>query len=468
MNITRRFLSTNSNLKKLAVIGSGPSSFYTILQILKKQPNNFQIDIFEKNPSPFGLVRYGVAPDHPEVKNCIDKFNEIGEFIKTGKVKYFGNVEICKDLSLNDLYKNYNGILYAYGSSNGNKVEFPGSLHQNIINSFDFVNWYNGNHNYKNVIKSLKGIKDISIIGAGNVAIDIIRILLGDVNKRWKSTDISNHALNILKESDVKNVNVIIRRGILDSKFTNKELRELLEMRDEGVEFKGWNKEDFDEQLKSLGKLDRVNKRRIDLLNKYKENGNGNGNKGWKLNYLRSPIGIMVKPDGNIKELLVKVSKMVHNEENDKWEYKSDGKIESIPSDLVILATGYKCEPLNEFKEIGIPFENGKIINNNGKIENIKNSYCVGWVSNNSQGNINNTVNDSMNVAETIINDEELINDENKEGREEIEIILKDKKHKIVKWEDWEKIHSIEIDQGNKDGKPYNKLSFNEMLELVK
>lgn len=484
MQLIRR-LSTK---RKLAVIGSGPSAFYTVLNLLKEKPNDFEIDMFEKNPSPFGLVRYGVAPDHPEVKNCIDRFNEIEKYIENGSFKYFGNLPIStknSKLNLSDLYKNYNLVLFAYGSSIPNIPPIFKNLfnqennnNQFIIDSFSFVNWYNGNSNYKNLKIPFDKIENISIIGNGNVSIDIARLLLINSINDLSKTDISNNALNLLKNNKIKNINIIARKGILDSKFTNKELRELLELNKFGIYFTGYNFKYFENQLNDI-KLDRINKRRISLLNKYTKIFNEIDNekiikKTWNLQYLKDPIGIKFKNDNNnnnelLDETLFKENQLI--KEDNQWKIKSTNKISSIKNDLLILATGYKCEPLLEFKDFKILFENGKILNNNGKVLNRDDSYCVGWISNGSQGNINNSLIDSLTVSNSIINDLKDIpinKDNDKKGRIAIQEKISNLNLNPIYWNDWIKIHKIEIENGKKIGKPYEKMDFDEMLKVIK
>lgn len=475
--IQLRYLSSK---RKLAVVGSGPSAFYTVLNILKEKPNDFEIDMFERNPSPFGLVRYGVAPDHPEVKNCIDRFNDVSEFIPTGAFKYYGNVSVSDpdnhdgkpQLSLKDLYQNYNGVLYAYGSSSANVPELAGIEHPAVIDSFSFVGWYNGHPKHEKLKVPLEKVENVTIIGNGNVAIDIIRVLLAPPTQHWAKTDISKAALEVLEASKVKNINVVARRGVLESKFTNKELRELLEMDKIGVFFSGWNSEEFKDELKET-KLDRVNKRRVSLLDKYigkysDDQLRDPKARTWSLQYLKSPIGVKVKDDELLSETIFSVNKKVKSAESGKWEIQPAGKITSVSNELLILATGYKCGPLSEFKELGIPFEKGRIPNDNGKVDGVEHSYCVGWVGNGSTGNINSTVVDSMNVSITIVNDMCNNGDTDvKKGREAIDELLHQKAIRSVTWDDWNQIHKKEIEEGSKTEKPYEKMTFKKMLEVV-
>lgn len=464
-----RTFATNSK-KKLAVVGSGPAAFYTVLHILKDHSQEYEIDMFEKDPSPYGLVRYGVAPDHPEVKNCIERFQDVEEYGES--FKYFGNVPISDSkssasISLKDIYDNYNGVLYAYGSSEPNLPPISGIEHPAVIDSKTFVGWYNNHPNYQNFNPPLEKVKTVSIVGNGNVAVDIVRILLGDI-ERWSKTDISIKALAKLRESKVETVNVVARKGILESKFTNKELRELLEMDKEGVFFGGYNHEDFDELLK-VAKLGRVEKRRVSLIEKYAEKYQNleDGKKKFTLNYLKNPIGFKVASDDLLKEMIVSKNEIIFNEVDGSSAIAPAGSFADIETDLVILATGYKAEPLEEFKDLGIPFEHGRILNKDGKVPGVENTYCVGWVATGSIGNINSTVMSSSITAETII--EDMKNNETvgeKEGRNKLELLLKDKGIKPFLWDQWKAVEVEEAKLGGLAGKVAKRINFEQMKKL--
>lgn len=462
-----RKYSSNSK-KKLAVVGSGPAAFYTVLHILKDHSDEYEIDMFEKNPNPYGLVRFGVAPDHPEVKNCIDRFRDVEEY--GSSFKYFGNVAISdpkssSSISLKDVYDNYNGVLYAYGSSEPNIPPIAGIEHPAVIDSKTFVGWYNNDPNYQNFNPPLEKVKTISIFGNGNVAVDIVRVLLGDI-ERWSKTDISTRALEKLKESTVDTVHVVARRGILESKFTNKELRELFEMDNEGVIFGGYNQEDFSELLKTA-KLGRVEKRRVSLIEKYAEKHQdlSKGNKKFTLNYLKNPIGFKIASDELLKEMIVSKNKVVLNEDGTS-SIESAGGFSDIETDLVIMATGYKAEPLAEFKDLGIPFDHGRILNHDGKVEGVENTYCVGWVATGSTGNINSTVMSSSIAAETIIEDMKNSKCNEKEGRGKLEAILEAKGITPFTWDQWKKVEAEEAELGRIEGRIAKRINFDQMKQL--
>ncbi|ODV85762.1 hypothetical protein CANARDRAFT_7135 [[Candida] arabinofermentans NRRL YB-2248] len=467
--------SSPTSALKIAVIGSGPSAFYTSLDLLKTNNPQLEIDMFERNPCPFGLVRFGVAPDHPEVKTCQQRFKDTSE---DERFKFFGNVNIGTDLKLQELVENYNIVVYAYGSGSENKLGIPGEDHPAVINSKDFVGWYNGDPAYKNLNVPLHKVKNVTIVGNGNVAIDIVRILLASPDSHWSKTDITSEALETLKKSTVENVCVSARRGFLDSKFTNKEFKELLEMEKEGIMFKGWSADHF-QTFASKIKLGRIEKRRLQLAQKYSDGGQKVSGKSWELEYLQTPVEFIGDTSDPIllKETVFQQNSAIMN---------NDNKIEIVPTEtltckkneLVILSIGYKGEPLQEFENLGIPFDSkrGKIPNIDGKIMRedgsfVTGAYCVGWIANGSTGNINSSVQSSAVVAATIMDDVEADGSllDYKEGRNKIEQLLSERNIKNISWDDWLKIEQAEIKRGEAQGKIADKITdYEEMLDIAK
>ncbi|KAH3660272.1 hypothetical protein OGAPHI_006858 [Ogataea philodendri] len=444
MTITRfplargiRFLST----PRVAVIGSGPSAFYTSLDILKYDIP-VEIDMFEKRPCPFGLVRFGVAPDHPEVKSCQERFQDAS---KDKRFQFFGNVEIGKDIKLRELYENYDSIVFAYGSNKENRLNIAGEDHPAVINSKDFVGWYNGDPQDQDLNPPLDKVEEVTIIGNGNVAMDIVRVLLAPP-EHWKDTDIVPGALETLQRSTVKKVTVSARRGFLDSKFANKEFRECLEMDKYGVRFTGWGADLFGDSLKTT-KLGRIEKRRLQLAEKYcvaETEG-----KSWKLDYLKTPIGIKVDSKD---PLLLKETIFKKNQITPAGKIEPTNKLASVSNQLLILCIGYKGEALAEFEELGIPFDvqRGAIPNKEGRVVGVEQTYCVGWIANGSRGSINSTVADSSVVAHSIVQDLDKLPQSKGHGREKVSKLLAERGVNVVDWSNWVKIDKAERQQGRK------------------
>lgn len=493
ISITTRALATTTRLFnpfKVAVIGTGPGGFYTAHHLLNKSSPDKQIhlDFFEKLPTPFGLSRYGVAPDHPEVKNCEEFMTDIMTDFKSSsrhRVRFIGNVEIGKDIKLKELEENYNSIVLAYGcTSADNKLNIPGSDLPGVISARQFVNWYNGHpdcYNSKNPYKPppLDKIEDVTIIGNGNVALDVARILLADPMQHWHATDISVEAEALLEKSAVKNVNIIARRGILESAFSNKEIRELFELKDAKFE-------PLEEGLlESLAtkKLGRVEKRRVSLLEKYnKPTGpKDHPKRKWALKYLLSPV------EFNSENGEIKSTKFVKNVPIDDpllpGRVKPTNEFVEIKNELVILSIGYQGTSIEGFEENDIWFENNKLHNRGGRVlsrkskgENKENLtyktgwYTSGWIKNGPKGVIAVTMMDSFDTAENIL--EDLTNGTYLKVEKDKDIIDSDtfkSLDDVVYWDNWKKLDNYEIKEGEKTGKSrYKVCNKNDMIDICK
>jgi ferredoxin--NADP+ reductase len=207
---------------RIAIVGSGPSGFFAA-EALFKSDIGAQIDIFDRLPTPYGLVRSGVAPDHQHIKLVARVFEAVA---KNPRFAFFGNVEVGRDVSLDDLRSRYDAVILAYGASVGAALEIPGCELAQSISAADFVGWYNG-HPERVELNLALDCKRAIVVGHGNVAIDVARILLSE-HSRLASTDIADHALDALRNSDVRCVHLVGRRGPLQASFTTAELRELL------------------------------------------------------------------------------------------------------------------------------------------------------------------------------------------------------------------------------------------------
>lgn len=496
-------VSTTKNPINIAVIGSGPSAFYTILHVLQKQdPSDvLNIDIYEKFPVPFGLSRYGVAPDHPEVKNCEDKFHEIMEETKKlnttskslsekpiikSRVQFFGNLEIGgQNLSLETLIKNYNSIIFAYGASRDNQLNIKGADLPGVISSRSFVGWYNDNPDFENLNVPLDKVEDVVIIGNGNVALDVARVLLKPVDD-WKNTDLSEKVLKVLRSSKIKKVTIVARRGFLQSAFTNKELRELLELPMDDIQLERLEDSVFEQISFMKANLKRVEKRRVEMFEKYfrkldKEEAQGertNKKAFWSLQYLKSPVEIF----GNSRDpQLLSSTKFVINklEENINEPAKvvSTNDYISIKSDLLITSIGYKGTPIKgmEKSSLRIKFDHarGIIENKFSKVLNYKGDvipgvYVSGWINYGPKGVIASTMMNSFSTGAEVLEDIKngIVNNvEGKTGFDAVKSELEDKNVQYTTWNDWKQIDQAEKQMGQKVGKP--RLKFTNVADIL-
>ncbi|KPM08688.1 NADPH:adrenodoxin oxidoreductase, mitochondrial-like protein [Sarcoptes scabiei] len=467
---------TNRTDYKIAIIGSGPAGFYTSQQLLKY--SNLSVDIYEKFPVPFGLVRFGVAPDHQEVKNVINTFTKVATNVRT---RFIGNLTIGKDVKLDELRDAYHAVVLCYGSSQDNQLNLENE-HRfgNIFSARRFVGWYNGIPQDKDIEISLK-VKTAIIVGQGNVALDCARILLS-CPKRLKTTDITSHASRELSESLVKKVILIGRRGPFQGAFRIKEFRELTKIDDCQVKF-DWpessrKKLNLDDSI--IDSLPRSRKRLAELFKKTIEESkiDRGCSKECHFKFFSSPIELI--SDGIEPKPMIKRIRFKKNTLNDYFAEdariienhqvgEEEDSIEEIDCGLLIKSIGYRAISIDD----SIPFDHkkGTILNENGRVTNNPGVYCSGWAAFGATGVIVNTMNNSFEVGKLITEDIEsgkLDSDSIKLGYEQIKPILENRNAEVVDFIDWQKIDAYEKELGQKEGKPREKIVSVEKILDVK
>lgn len=510
--VVRKFASSSVRLVptfNVAIVGTGPAGFYTAHHLLNKSSPKDQfvlnVDFFEKNPVPYGLSRYGVAPDHPEVKNCEEYLDNImskyGNNSSTNdgqlpqqnslhRVRFFGNVEIGKDITLQDLEQKYHSIILSYGCTHSdNKLLVPGADLQGIISAREFVSWYNGSVDfYESGLKPppLDKVDTVTIIGNGNVALDVARVLLADPDTHWTKTDISVSALEHLRKSTVKKVNIVARRGILESAFSNKEIRELLELSNgTNIRFLPIDEKLTDEIRPNAKSLNRIDKRKFQLLDKYsklEQNTDIEVTKSWELIYLRSPIEFISNNLGSVSETKFVLNKLEKDSFTGSVKVSKTSETEIIKNELVILSIGYQGIPLEEFEQLDISFDKNRILNNEGRILSSSNSggeslhklvyrpgwYTSGWIKNGPKGVIATTMMESFETADSVL--EDLSNNIKTHGPEDLKVGVNNipEESRIVSWQDWIKIDQFERKLGEEHGKERIKIeSKEELLQIA-
>ncbi|MCJ1390161.1 NADPH-adrenodoxin reductase [Xylographa bjoerkii] len=446
---------------------------------------NAVVDMYERLPVPYGLVRFGVAPDHPEVKNCQEKFTEVAN---SPRFNFVGNLDIGRDLPLASLVPHYDAVLFAYGASQDRRLGIPGEDKlEGIYSARGFVGWYNGLPEYANLSPKLDLGEEAIIIGQGNVALDVARILLSDVD-RLRKTDITERALAALSESKVKRVRIVGRRGPMQASFTIREIRELMTL--EGVAF-----EPLDNSLfpSDPTKLPRVQKRLTQLLMKGSATAPSSTQKSWSLNFLQSPISFVgcLQTSKQLTAMeFVRTAFRGQDHSDPKAKVQSTGETSTIPASLAFRSIGYQSEALPGMKNLGIPFDestgtipnasNGRIIatssREEGKVTYIPGMYCTGWVKNGPTGVIATTMEDAFASAEAIAEDWEegifLANGDvtrsSKRGWDSLKADAMVRSRQTVSWEDWQTIDAEERRRGKVKGKEREKFtSVPEMLDVL-
>ncbi|XP_033743917.1 NADPH:adrenodoxin oxidoreductase, mitochondrial-like isoform X2 [Pecten maximus] len=353
-----------SSVPHVCVVGSGPAGFYTAQQLLKGNPD-IVVDIYEKLPVPFGLVRFGVAPDHPEVKNVINTFTKTAQ---SERCSFIGNVEVGRDVTLQQLRKAYSAVVLAYGADDDRTLGIPGEELNNVISARSFVGWFNGLPQDKDLKVDLSAERAV-ILGHGNVALDVARILLTPVDI-LKKTDISQHALDALSQSCVKEVLLVGRRGPLQVAFTIKELREMIKI----PECKpNLNPKDYLKLNDLLPDLPRPRKRLTELLYKTALEPTPTDKKlwagakrEWRLDFLRSPVHIY----GETKATGVKFA--INRLEGEDPVIKTavvTEETEDIDCGLVLRSIGYQSVSID--KDIPFNMQKGVVSHSQGRVKGL-------------------------------------------------------------------------------------------------
>lgn len=473
--VGRRWQSTAASPFHIAVIGSGPAGFYTALRVLEKLPHA-RVDMYEALPVPFGLARFGVAPDHPEVKVCQERFDDAAKF---NTFRYIGNTRVGIDVSLRDLRANYNSLVFAYGSSEDRVLGIPGEELPGVYSARQFVGWYNGLPEHAGLNPPLADAEDVTIIGNGNVALDVARILLCDLS-RLKSTDITEEAYEALKGSKVKNVRIVARRGLLQSAFTTKEVRELIN--EPGVTLKQLESNYIDTYRPFLPVLDRVKKRLVTVIDKassqYDPEAVGS-NKTWSLDYLLSPTEFnpAYKSDKLLESTRFEVNVLHQDDLKSPAIADGTGEYVTFKNELAFRSIGYKSVALPGLKEdLGIHFDDrrGVIPNSFGrafvhtaaqdKYVPGNGLYVTGWVKTGPTGVIATTMRESFEVAETMLEDY-YKNQVDKSPKPGFDGVKDHISSRTVSWADWQKIDAAEKGWGVVTGKPRSK--FTEVSQML-
>ena len=415
---------------KIAIVGAGPAGYFTAQAFQKAQSDDlaFAIDMIERLPTPWGLVRSGVAPDHPKIKTVSKVFEKIA---KEPNFRLFANVELGKDVSLKDLRDQYDVVVLATGASKGRKLGIPGEELKNSLSAADFVPWYNAHPDHVDVEVDLSSDTAV-VIGAGNVAMDVARILAIDPSE-LDPTDVAEHALIKLKQSNIRTVIICGRRGPEHAAFTAPELRDLPKLENTDVFI---DPKQIEEAIKHIEEMDDVEKdlkNNIEAMKAIAEHEKKGVPRKLEIKFLSTPLEI--KGKGKVEEIVFQKNKV----ENGKVIATSETF--SVKTGLVITAIGY-----NSIEYPGVSIENGRIANIAGHVEH--NVYVVGWAKRGPTGVIGTNKSDSNDVVDLII--ENLKEPKASEG---ISALLKSG-HEVIDQIAWEKINASEVISGEIAGKP--------------
>jgi ferredoxin/flavodoxin---NADP+ reductase len=459
-------LGTQANPLRVAIIGSGPAGFYAA-EYLFKQPLSVSIDMFDRLPTPFGLVRGGVAPDHQKIKSVTKVYEKTAA---NPNFRFFGHVEFGKDVCLADLERYYHAVIFAVGAQTDKTLGIPGEDLNGSHAATEFVGWYNGHPDYKHLQFDLSQER-VAIIGVGNVAMDVARILARTPNE-LNSTDIAPYAQEALAKSNIKEIYVFGRRGAAQAAFTNPEIKELGEM--EGADCLVLPDEvtldDVSKAYLSSGKAEAKDSKNVDILQQYAQHAITEKPKHIHMRFLCSPVELLGE-NGNVSAIKIARTALSIDDNGDVKARATD-QIETIPVGLVFRSVGYRGVALPDVpfddKRGVIPNEQGRIIREGAPVVG---EYVSGWIKRGPSGVIGTNKPDSVETSQKLLEDVQagVHWQPTQPSADAIVSFLDETGVEYTSFADWLQLDALEQERGAQQGRPRVKFTdVNEMLSVIK
>lgn len=458
-------VGTESEPLRVAVIGAGPTGFYTCEHLFKQKDFVVEVDLYERLPTPFGLVRYGVAPDHPKIKSVTKAYDRTA---KRAGFRFFGNVELGKHVMVSDLRRHYHQIVYTTGAPSDRRLGIPGEDLVGSLPATEFVAWYNGHPDYRDYQVDLSH-ENVAVVGIGNVALDVARILCR-TPEELAVTDIADHALEALKKSKVKNVYVLGRRGPAQAAFTVPEIKELGAMADtEAIVLPDEAELDSLSQAALADSATRSTARKIEIIQSYAKRPRGEMSKTLTVRFLVSPVELLGDEAGQVKGMRL-VKNELYATEAGTLRPRATDQFEEIPVGLVFRSIGYRGIPLPD-----VPFYDswGVILNQEGRVihpdteEHVVGEYTAGWIKRGPSGVIGTNKPDALETVRHMLTDlrnGKMITPENA-GAEASARLVYERQPRFISYDDWLRLDAIEVGRGKEQGRPRVKLvSVEDML----
>ena len=453
--------SIDSNALRVAIVGAGPAGFFAALALLRQKDVPVEVHVLDRLPTPYGLVRGGVAPDHQHTKSVMKSFAQTAQL---PGFEFFGNVLLGRDVHVADLLERYHQVLYACGNEKERSLGVPGENLHGVTPASAFVGWYNAHPDYRDLDYDA-GSRRVAVVGNGNVAVDIARIL-AKTAADLATTDIAEHALAALAKSGVTDICMLGRRGPAQAAFTPAELEELAELPDVGFRV---DSSDLDLDAASRAAVDAAGakspvRRNLEIL----QRGVGAARKRRNLHFrfCVSPVEFLSDANGRVRAV-----RLEHNDlamDGGTVRARGTGRFSELPVDWACVSIGYRGERIP-----GVPFDEsrGIIPNRDGRVtENglvVANQYVVGWARTGPQGLIGPHKKASAAVVEAMLADSGSALNKRLNPRP-IEDLLHERGVRFVTFADWERIDAAETARGRSRGAPRVKLaSVQELLDVI-
>ncbi len=412
-------------MRHLAIIGSGPAGYYTAEAAQKAFGDDVKVDIFDTLPVPYGLIRFGVAPDHQSIKGVARRYEKVA---LSDNVRFVGHVTVGQDVTMEEMAALYDAVILATGAPRDRALDIPGEDLGNVFGSASFVGWYNGHPQFAGLDPDLSG-ENAVIIGMGNVALDVARIL-SKTDKEFEGSDIVDHALRSLSGSGIRRIYILGRRGPHQIQMTAKELGELGALQQAAPHVSAG---DLPAPESDAG-LDAGLRKSLGHLRNFAAIGNS-GDKRIAIEFVFNVGSVSLIGNEKVREIEVERTELVDG------HAQGTGETRRIPADLVVKCIGYRSVPIP-----GVPFdeESGRIANQDGRVS--PGVYCVGWARRGPTGTIGTNRPDGYAIVEKIAEDiaSGVLGAEKKPGREGFDALAAERKLDIVTFRDWKKIEEAE------------------------
>jgi ferredoxin--NADP+ reductase len=489
-------VTDDSSPIRIAVIGSGPAGFYAAAHLLKDADAGFEVDMIERLPTPWGLVRSGVAPDHPKIKSVTRVYEKTAAH---PRFRYFGNVCFGEHVSREDLLEHYHAIVYATGSPMDRPLGIPGEDLPGSHAATEFVGWYNGHPDHTGIEVDLVSAERAVVIGNGNVAVDVARMLVLSADE-LAPTDTADHALDVLARSRVQEVVVVGRRGPAQAAFTNPELLELGELTDADVVVDAHELERALAVHDGAAEQNATSRRNVEILREYAQRKPTEGRRRVVLRFLLSPVRLVAGEDGAVAAVELVRNELVGSDDG-SLRARATEESETIPAGLVFRAIGYRGQPLP-----GVSFDDraAVILNDGGRVLDPDSrapqpgEYVVGWIKRGPSGVIGTNKKDAQETVDAMLAD--LTPSPNGDAPSEpagaragtnapaaaaadgpvtthtpshpdgsaIESLLRERQPALVTYSGWEAIDRHERELGERAGRPRVKVTdIEEMLRIA-
>ncbi len=446
-------LGTAAQPLRVAIIGAGPAGFYAAERLFKETELVIEVDLYDRLPTPFGLVRNGVAPDHQKIKSVTAAFDRIAG---NPRFRFFGHVELGSDVSVDELKEHYYQILYSTGAQTDRPLGIPGD---DLIGSHpatEFVAWYNGHPDYRDCEFDLRQER-VAVVGVGNVAVDVARILCRTPDELLK-TDIADYALEQLRASKVREVHILGRRGPAQAAFTAPEAKELGELADCDTIVPADEAALDPLSQASLAGADRAELRKVEFIQELSRRQPAGKSKRLVLRFLVSPVELIGDENGRVKQMRL-VRNVLYATDAGSLRPKATDQFETLDVGLVFRSIGYRGVPLP-----GVPFHDswGVIPNAGGRVldadsrEPLVGQYTAGWIKRGPTGVIGTNKPDAAETVEAMLADAregKVLSPANATAAA-AEALVQSHNVRIVTYDDWRRLDALELSHGKEQGRP--------------